>query len=226
MKKLIYLFLTVLIVACSSDDDSNGVVTLNAQFVGSWLLEFDDDEGGSVIIEFNADGTGSDTEIYDGETDTDFFTWSTTSTQLTVTYAPDDVEVVEYNFITNDQVRIINGEGIYLTLNRIVDNNDINQNLVGTWAGDFVDPENNEVYGNTTVVLNADSTGSVLSVFTANGGEVYSSTISWSSTTTTITFVYDDGNEDDVLTYTFITDDQVRVTDTTDGFEVILNRVN
>ena len=100
------------------------------------------------------------------------------------------------------------------------------QNLVGTWVGDFVDPENNEVYGNTTVVLNADSTGSVLSVFTANGGEVYSSTISWSSTTTTITFVYDDGNEDDVFTYNFITDDQVRVTDTTDGFEVILNRIN
>ena len=226
MKKIFYLFLTVLIVACSGDDDSNGGVTLNAQFVGSWLLEFDDDEGGSVIIEFNADGTGSDTEIYDGETDTDFFTWSTTSTQLTVTFAPDDVDVFEYNFTTNDQVRIITGEGIYLTLNRIVDNNDINQNLVGTWAGDFVDPENNEVYGNTTVVLNANSTGSVLSVFTGDVDEVYSSTIFWSSTTTTITFVYDDGNEDDVLTYTFITDDQVRLTDTTDGFEVILNRVN
>ena len=100
------------------------------------------------------------------------------------------------------------------------------QNLVGTWVGDFVDPENNEVYGNTTVVLNANSTGSVLSVFTGDVDEVYSSTIFWSSTTTTITFVYDDGNEDDVFTYNFITDDQVRVTDTTDGFEVILNRVN
>ena len=102
------------------------------------------------------------------------------------------------------------------------------QNLVGTWVGYFVDPENNEVYGNTTVVLNVDNTGSVFSVFTQEDGEneVYSATITWSSTTTTITFVYDDGNEDDVLTYTFITDDQVRVTDTTDGFEVILNRVN
>ena len=54
MKKLLYLFLTFLIVACSSDDDSNGGVTLNAQFVGSWLLEFSG--GDEIIIEFNADG--------------------------------------------------------------------------------------------------------------------------------------------------------------------------
>ena len=45
-------------------------------------------------------------------------------------------------------------------------------------------------------------------------------------TTTTITFVYDDGQEDDVLTYYFITDDQLSLTDTEDGFEVILDRVD
>ena len=106
--------------------------------------------------------------------------------------------------------------------------NDINQNLVGTWVADFVDPENNEVYGNTTVVLNVDNTGSVFTVFTQEDGEneVYSATITWSSTTTTITFVYDDGQEDDVLTYYFITDDQLSLTDTEDGFEVILDRVD
>jgi hypothetical protein len=71
-----------------------------------------------------------------------------------------------------------------------------------------------------------NSTGSVLSVFTGDVDEVYSSTISWSSTATTLTFVYDDGNEDDVATYNFITDDQLRVTDTEDGFEVILDRVD
>jgi len=106
-------------------------------------------------------------------------------------------------------------------------NNDISQNLVGTWVADFVDPENNEVYGNTTLTLNVDNTGSVLSVFTYDGeNEVYSATITWSSTTTTITFVYDDGQEDDVLTYYFITDDQLSLTDTEDGFEVILDRVD
>ena len=126
MKKLIYLFLTVLIVACSGDDDSNSGVTRNAQFVGGWLLEYDEDEGGgSVVIIFNADGTGNDTETYDGETYTSSFTWSTTSTLLTITETYDgieELEVVEYNFITNDQVRIINIEdGETVILNRIAD---------------------------------------------------------------------------------------------------------
>ena len=122
MKKLLYLFLTFLIVACSSDDDSNGGVTLNAQFVGSWLLEFSG--GDEIIIEFNADGTGSDTEIYDGETSIDTFTWSTSNTQLTITYALDDsvvdIDEFEYNFITNDQVRLIDSGGDDI-LNRIAD---------------------------------------------------------------------------------------------------------
>ena len=126
MKKLIYLFLTVLIVACSGDDDSNSGVTRNAQFVGGWLLEYDEDEGGgSVVIIFNADGTGNDTETYDGDTYTSSFTWSTTSTLLTITTTQGDieeVEVVEYNFITNDQVRIIHIEdGESVILNRIAD---------------------------------------------------------------------------------------------------------
>jgi hypothetical protein len=111
MKKLIYLFLTVLIVSCSSDDDSNSGVTLNAQFVGSWLTEFDDEEGGSLILEFNADGTGSENEVYDDETYTEVFSWSTTSTLMTITYAPDVEVVVEYDFITDDQVKFtINDE--------------------------------------------------------------------------------------------------------------------
>ena len=124
MKKLIYLFLTVLIVGCSSDDDSNSGVTLNAQFVGSWLLEYDEDDG-SVVVIFNADGTGNDTETYDGDTYTSSFTWSTTSTQLAITDVTDgieEVEVVEYNFITNDQVRLIDLEdGETVILNRIAD---------------------------------------------------------------------------------------------------------
>ena len=119
MKKLIYLFLTVLIVGCSSGDDSNSAVTLNAQFVGSWLFEFDDGDG-SVVIIFNADGTGIATET--GE-DGDLFNWSTTSTQLTTTTLPDgETYVEEYDFITNDQVRLIDIEdGETVILNRIAD---------------------------------------------------------------------------------------------------------
>ena len=125
MKKLIYLFLTVLIVACSgSDDDSNAGVTLNAQFVGSWLTEFDDDEGGSLLLEFNADGTGSENFVLDGESDTEVFTWSTTSTLMTVTYAPDDVDELMYEFLTDDQVKftINEDDGTYeIIFDRVID---------------------------------------------------------------------------------------------------------
>tara|TARA_B100000767_G_scaffold201093_1_gene188021 strand:- start:278 stop:640 length:363 start_codon:yes stop_codon:yes gene_type:complete len=109
MKKLLYLFLTLLIVACSGDDDSNSGVTLNAQFVGSWLTEFDDEEGGTLLLTFNADGTGSENFVLDGETDTEVFTWSTTSTLMTVTYAPDDVDELMYEFLTDDQVKFTDG---------------------------------------------------------------------------------------------------------------------
>ena len=124
MKKLLYLFLTVLIVACSSDDSNDGT-TLTSQFVGSWLEESSSEES-SLTLEFNADGTGSSIEFYDGDTDTEVFSWSSTSTQLTVTFAPDDVDVLQYEFITNDQLRLSyedDDTGIIFafTFNRITD---------------------------------------------------------------------------------------------------------
>ena len=124
MKKLLYLFLTVLIVACSSDDGNDGT-TLTSQFVGSWLEENSSEES-SLTLEFNADGTGSSIEFYDGDTDTEVFSWSSTSTQLTVTFAPDDVDVVEYEFINNDQLRLSyedddTGETFSFTFNRVAD---------------------------------------------------------------------------------------------------------
>ena len=125
MKKLVYLFLTVLIVACSSsDDDGNSGVTLNAQFVGSWLTEFDDEEGGNLLLEFNADGTGSENFVLDGESDTEVFTWSTTSTLMTVTYAPDDVDELMYEFLTDDQVKFTineDDETYEIIFDRVID---------------------------------------------------------------------------------------------------------
>ena len=124
MKKLLYLFLTVLIVACSSDDSNDGT-TLTSQFVGSWLEENSSEES-SLTLEFNADGTGSSIEFYDGDTDTEVFSWSSTSTQLTVTFAPDDVDVLQYEFITKDQLRLSyedDDTGIIFafTFNRVAD---------------------------------------------------------------------------------------------------------
>ena len=125
MKKLLYLFLTVLIIACSGDDSNDGT-TLTSQFVGSWLEENSSEENGSLTLEFNADGTGSSIEFYDGITDTEVFSWSSTSTQLTITFAPDDVDVLQYEFITNDQLRLSyedDDTGIIFafTFNRIAD---------------------------------------------------------------------------------------------------------
>ncbi len=124
MKKLLYLFLTVLIIACSGDDSNDGT-TLTSQFVGSWLEENSSEES-SLTLEFNADGTGSSIEFYDGITDTEVFSWSSTSTQLTITFAPDDVDVLQYEFITNDQLRLSyedDDTGIIFafTFNRIAD---------------------------------------------------------------------------------------------------------
>ena len=93
--------------------------------MGSWLTEFDDDEeGGSLLLEFNADGTGSENFVLDGESDTEVFTWSTTSTLMTVTYAPDDVDELMYEFLTDDQVKftINEDDGTYeIIFDRVID---------------------------------------------------------------------------------------------------------
>ena len=78
--------------------------------MGSWLTEFDDDGGGRLLLEFNADGTGSENFVLDGESDTEVFTWSTTSTIMTVTYAPDDVDERMYEFLTDDQIRFTSND--------------------------------------------------------------------------------------------------------------------
>ena len=123
MKKLVYLFLTVLIVACSSSDDDGNSCDNNAQFVGSWLTEFDDDND-SLLLEFNADGTGSENVVYPDETYTEVFSWCTTSTLMTVTYAPDDVDELIYEFLTDDQVKFTineDDETYEIIFDRVID---------------------------------------------------------------------------------------------------------
>ena len=108
MKKLIYLFLTVLIVACSGEDDSNEQSN-NAQFVGSWENVFEDEDpnnSDSLVLEFNADGTGSESETFNGETYSNgTFSWSSTNTIITVSYDDGDTFSAEYDFLTVDQVK-------------------------------------------------------------------------------------------------------------------------
>ena len=108
MKKLVYLFLTVLIVACSGEDDSNEQSN-NAQFVGSWENVFEDEDpnnSDSLVLEFNADGTGSESETFNGETYSNgTFSWSSTNTTITVSYDDGDTFSAEYDFLTGDQVK-------------------------------------------------------------------------------------------------------------------------
>jgi len=108
MKKLIYLFLTVLIVACSGEDDSNEQSN-NAQFVGTWENVFEDEDpnnSDSLVLEFNADGTGSESETFNGETYSNgTFSWSSTNTTITVSYDDGDTFSAEYDFLTVDQVK-------------------------------------------------------------------------------------------------------------------------
>ena len=204
MKKITYLFLGLLIFACSSDDSSSNdstapIITLNGQAIATINLNSTYTDAGATA-----------TDDVDGDLTSSIVTTGVVNTSI------------EGNYIITYTVSDTSGNTATTTRQVIVvEDTTLNAQLIGTWVGDFIDPENNEVTGYTTLILNADSTGNVESVFT--GGEVYSSTISWSSTATILTFVYDDGNEDDVATYNFITDDQLRLTQT-DGFEVILDR--
>jgi len=204
MKKITYLFLGLLIFACSSDDSSSNdstapIITLNGQAIATINLNSTYTDAGATA-----------TDDVDGDLTSSIVTTGVVNTSI------------EGDYIITYTVSDTSGNTATTTRQVIVvEDTTLNAQLIGTWVGDFIDPENNEVTGYTTLILNADSTGNVESVFT--GGEVYSSTISWSSTATILTFVYDDGNEDDVATYNFITDDQLRLTQT-DGFEVILDR--
>ena len=124
MKKLIYLFLTVFIVACSGDDSNEQ--SNNAQFVGSWENVFEDEDpnnSDSLVLEFNADGTGSESEIFNGETYSNgTFSWSSTNTTITVSYDDGDTFSAEYDFLTVDEVKFTieeQGNVYELIFNRI-----------------------------------------------------------------------------------------------------------
>ena len=127
MKKLVYLFLTVLIVACSGSDDSNEQSN-NAQFVGSWENVFEDEDpnnSDSLVLEFNADGTGSESETFNGETYSNgTFSWSSTNTTITVSYDDGDTFSAEYDFLTVDQVKFTineDDEAYEVVFDRVID---------------------------------------------------------------------------------------------------------
>ena len=71
MKKLTYLFLALLIVACSSDDNDNNSISINPDLVGTWSGIITDTSGSTAeqVTTLNSDATGSVSNLWeDGET--------------------------------------------------------------------------------------------------------------------------------------------------------------
>lgn len=104
MKKLLFVVLTVLMVACSSDDDNSCDVS-TASLIGTWAGVAVDPEVGdeyTVTIVFNNDGTAS----IDDEGDTEEFNWESNDSQITFSIDGFDLGILNYEFETCDEVNM------------------------------------------------------------------------------------------------------------------------
>ena len=104
MKKLFFLVLTVLIVACSSDDDNTCNIS-DASLVGTWVGTADDDDGSgpyTVTLVFNDNGTGS---IDESDSDITPFDYTSNDSLITLSITG-FVIIINYEFDTCDQVSI------------------------------------------------------------------------------------------------------------------------
>ena len=105
MKKLFFLVLTVLIFACSSDDDNTCNVS-DASLVGTWVGTADDDDGSgpyTVTLVFNDNGTGS---IDESDSDITPFDYTSNDSLITLSILGIDIITLNYEFDTCDQVSV------------------------------------------------------------------------------------------------------------------------
>lgn len=105
MKKLFFLVLTVLIFACSSDDDNTCNVS-DASLVGTWVGTDDDDDGSgpyTVTLVFNDNGTGS---IDESDSDITPFDYTSNDSLITLSILGIDILTLNYEFDTCDQVSV------------------------------------------------------------------------------------------------------------------------
>ena len=124
MKKLIYLFLTVLIVACSGEDSNNNSISINSDLVGTWSGIITDTGGSTAeqITTLNSDATGSVSNLWDdGETFSSALVWSSTSSTITITTTVDnETETSEYELLNNNNTVVVTGSnGIVNVYTRI-----------------------------------------------------------------------------------------------------------
>ena len=111
MKKLIYLFLALIIVACSSDDGDNNSISINSDLVGTWSGIITDTGGSTAeqIYTLNSDATGSVSNLWDdGETFSSPLVWSSTSSTVTFTTTVDnETESSEYELSNNNNTVVL-----------------------------------------------------------------------------------------------------------------------
>ena len=124
MKKLTYLFLALLIVACSSDDNDNNSISINSDLVGTWSGIITDTSGNTAeqITTLNSDATGSVSNLWeDGETFSSALVWSSTSSTVTITTTVDnESETSEYELSNNNNTVVFtSSNGIVNVYTRI-----------------------------------------------------------------------------------------------------------
>ena len=222
MKKLTYLFLALLIVACSSDDNDNNSISINSDLVGTWSGIITSTSGNTAqqITTLNSDGTGSVSNLWDdGETFLSALVWSSTSSNLTVTTTVDNETVTaEYELSNNNNTLVITrSNGIDNVYARV----SINSDLVGTWSGIITSTSGNTA--DQILTLNSDGTGSVSNLW--EDGETFLSALVWSSTSSTITVAITESNETESAEYELSNNNNTVVFTRSNGIVNVYTRI-
>lgn len=113
MKKLFFVF-AFLAFACGSDDDNNNEET-SFILVGTWegtITEPGYDTEGQVELVLNSDSTGTLIVIWEMDTETSSFSWSSTDTQINLNFdsEPDEPEILYYFVIDQDTMLVSEDE--------------------------------------------------------------------------------------------------------------------
>ncbi|MDB3866091.1 hypothetical protein OAP72_02370 [Flavobacteriaceae bacterium] len=222
MKKLTYLFLALLIVACSSDDNDNNSISINSDLVGTWSGIITSTSGNTAqqILTLNSDGTGLVSNLWeDGETFLSALVWSSTSSNLTVTTTVDnETESAEYELSNNNNTVVITtSNGIVNVYARV----SINSDLVGTWSGIITDTSGNTA--DQIFTLNSDGTGLVSNLW--EDGETFLSALVWSSTSSTITVAITESNETESAEYELSNNNNTVVFTSSNGIVNVYTRI-
>lgn len=120
MKKLFFVF-AFLAFACGSDDDNNNEET-SFVLVGTWegtITEPGYDTEGQVELVLNSDSTGTLIVIWEMDTETSSFSWSSTDTQINLNYdsEPDELVILYYSVIDQDTM-LVGGDDEFTTMYR------------------------------------------------------------------------------------------------------------